>query len=60
MRDINCYESKEKDFYTDYSAYCNQPSFFKKMDFKTFLYKRHKKIERINESLKVYNNNLEG
>ncbi|CBZ04153.1 hypothetical protein EXN25_05765 [Clostridium botulinum] len=58
MRDINCWDSKERNFYIDYAAYCNQPSFFKSMDFETFLYKRHKKIERIKESLKIYNDNL--
>ena len=55
MRDINCWDSKEKNFYIDYAAYCNQPSFFKKMDFETFLYKRHKNQERINETLGIYN-----
>jgi hypothetical protein len=54
MRDINCWDSEERNFYIDYAAYCNQPSFFKSMDFKTFLNKRHKKIERINGSLSVY------
>lgn len=55
MRDINCWDSKERNFYIDYAAYCNQPSFFKKMDFETFLYKRHKNQERINETLGIYN-----
>ncbi|CAM2079062.1 MAG: Radical SAM protein [uncultured Clostridium sp.] len=55
MRDINCWDSKEKNFYIDYAAYCNQPSFFKKMNFETFLYKRHKGQERINETLGIYN-----
>lgn len=54
MRDIDCWDSDKRNFYIDYSAYCNQPSFFKKMDFETFLNKRHKKVERINESLKIY------
>lgn len=57
MRDINCWEAKEKNFYIDYAAYCNQPAFFKKMDFETFLYKRHKNIERIKRSLKIYQDN---
>lgn len=55
MRDINCYEAKEKNFYTDYAAYCNQPSFFKTIDFETFLNKRHKKEERIQQTLNIYN-----
>ena len=58
MRDINCWDSKERNFYIDYAAYCNQPSFFKKMDFETFLYKRHKNQKRINETLSIYNKHL--
>lgn len=54
MRDINCWDSSERNFYIDYAAYCNQPSFFKKMDFETFLYKRHKKKERIHETFGIY------
>lgn len=57
MRDINCWDSKERNFYIDYAAYCNQPSFFKSIDFKTFLKKRHKKVERIEESLRIYKEN---
>lgn len=57
MRDINCWDSKERNFYIDYAAYCNQPSFFKSIDFETFLNKRHKNQERIIESLKIYNAN---
>ncbi|MCF0163169.1 MAG: hypothetical protein HUJ88_11420 [Fusobacterium necrophorum] len=55
MRDINCWEAEEKNFYIDYAAYCNQPAFFKSMDFKTFLQKRHTKTERIEESFGIYN-----
>ena len=58
MRDINCWDSQEKNFYIDYASYCNQPSFFKSIDFKTFLNKRHKNQERIIKSLKIYNDNL--
>ncbi|WWU65428.1 hypothetical protein QJR26_03470 [Clostridium baratii] len=58
MRDINCWDSKERNFYIDYAAYCNQPSFFKSMDFETFLNKRHKKQDRINESLRIYKKNF--
>lgn len=59
MRDINCWDAEEKNFYIDYAAYCNQPSFFKKMDFETFLYKRHKDTKRIKQSLKIYYGNAE-
>ena len=31
MRDAECWNDEKKDFYTDYTAYCNQPSFFKKL-----------------------------
>ena len=54
MRDAECYESEHKDFYTDLAAYCNQPAFFKKMDFETFLHKRHKNVDRIAESLRKW------
>lgn len=40
MRDAACWESKKRDFMIDYTAYCNQPSFFKKMSFPDFLIKR--------------------
>lgn len=55
MRDIDCWESDEQDFYTDYAAYCNQPGFFKKLSFEKFLYMRHTGQERIAESLRIYN-----
>lgn len=54
MRDINCWEAEEKNFYIDYAAYCNQPSFFKKMNFEDFLIKRHTKQIRIDESMMIY------
>lgn len=57
MRDINCWDSENKNFYIDYAAYCNQPSFFKKMDFVIFLYKRHTNVQRIEESIRIYNEN---
>lgn len=40
MRDSACWESEHKNFLIDYSAYCNQPSFFKNMNFAEFLQKR--------------------
>jgi hypothetical protein len=57
MRDIDCWESVDQNFFTDYAAYCNQPNFFKKIDFGTFLTKRHTNIERIAQSYKIYINN---
>lgn len=40
MRDSACWEDKGRDFFIDYAAYCNQPSFFKSMSFPQFLAKR--------------------
>lgn len=40
MRDSACWESNGKQFFIDYVAYCNQPSFFKNMTFPQFLAKR--------------------
>lgn len=40
MRDSECWNSKKKNFYIDYTAYCNQPSFFKNMSFQEFLEKK--------------------
>lgn len=54
MRDINCWDSNERNFYIDYASYCNQAGFFKKMNFETFLNIRHKNVDRINESLRIY------
>ncbi len=54
MRDAECWSDENRDFYTDYAAYCNQPSFFKKMSFPEFLYKRHTSKERIESSLAIY------
>lgn len=53
MRDQNCWAGENKYFLTDYAAYCNQPSFFKKMTFEEFVSKRHKNSERIEKSLKI-------
>lgn len=60
MRDIACWDAGEnlKNFLIDYAAYSNQPSMFKKMTFEQFLYKRHTKAERIENSLKIYNENI--
>lgn len=57
MRDINCWESEYSPFYIDLSAWCNQPSFFKKLSFEEFLFKRHTNKQRINFSLDVWNSN---
>ena len=59
MRDISCWESEHKDFYTDLAAYCNQAAMFKKLTFEEFLNKRHTKQERIKGSLNKWNNSEE-
>lgn len=58
MRDLECFNSKKKYFYTDLAAYCNQPAFFKKISFEEFLHKRHKSkkaIQRVTDSIFLYN-----
>lgn len=57
MRDSACWECENKNFLIDYSAYCNQPGMFKKKTFEDFLQIRHKKHERIEQSLNIYNEN---
>jgi len=58
MRDVNCYESEDKDFLVDYSGYCNQPGIFKNMTFKQFLMKRHpKNKQRRISSFEIYRDN---
>lgn len=63
MRDIACWDSENKNFLVDYTAYCNQPSMFKKVSFEEFLVKRQK-IKSIDEKrrlndLKIYHEVLE-
>lgn len=55
MRNLNCWDSINKEFYIDIAAWCNQPAFFKKMTFEKFLNERHTKKDRIENSLKLYN-----
>jgi hypothetical protein len=40
MRDAACWGHNGEKFFIDYAAYCNQPSFFKNMNFYQFLKKR--------------------
>ena len=60
MRDINVYdmETDKKNFLTDYTAYVNQPKFFKNVSFKEFLYDRHINVKRIQTSLSIYNGEI--
>lgn len=40
MRDAACWSCERREFLIDYAAYCNQPAFFKNMDFFGFLQRR--------------------
>ena len=60
MRDANCWGSKFDHFIKDYAAYCNQPSFFKKITFEEFMHKRCSNLERIQKSIGIYNENKLG
>jgi len=55
MRDIACWNDKNKEFYIDLAAYCNQPNIFKKLSFEEFMNKRTKNKERILKSINIYN-----
>lgn len=54
MRDAACWESENRNFITDYTSYCNQPAFFKKMTFQEFMEKRTKNEERREQSKRIY------
>ncbi|MBR9677513.1 hypothetical protein GOV04_05205 [Candidatus Woesearchaeota archaeon] len=53
MRHSNCYDSKDRPFYTDLASWCNQPGLFKKMSFKEFIKKRHTTKKRYNQTMKI-------
>lgn len=54
MRDISCWESKNRNFYIDLCAYCNQPNLFKKISFRQFMDKRTNNIKRRKISNKIF------
>ncbi len=57
MRDIACWSNGNRDFYTDLTSYCNQPSIFKKKNFEDFLNERYAYIPnhpRIGKSLTTW------
>jgi len=58
MRDISCWESLNNEFYIDICAYTNQVHLFKKMSFPEFLLKRHTSKNRIEQSLRIWNENI--
>ncbi len=53
MRDISCFKSVNKDFYTDLAAWCNQPAFFKKLGFDDFILKRTNNKERQDKVIRI-------
>ena len=58
MRDINCWDSENNDFYIDLCAWCNQPSLFKKMPFDEYIKKRQSKnIARQEKAMGIYYGN---
>lgn len=60
MRDINCWESNNCDFYIDLCAWCNQPNLFKTMSFKEYIQKRqNKNLDRQKRSLNLYLGNID-
>ncbi len=55
MRDKNCWDSVNRDFYIDLSAYTNQPGLFKNMTFTDYIYKRQlNNLIRAKKSEKLY------
>ena len=55
MRYDDCYTSKNRNFYTDMAAWCNQPHIFKKMTFEQFVTKRHKgNYKRYGKGIKLF------
>ena len=54
MRDHECWKCENKNFLIDYTAYCNQPAFFKKQTFEQFMKVRTKNEKRRAETLKTY------
>ena len=55
MRHENYRNSPYKNFYIDLAAFCNQPFFFKKMDFQHFMEVRYKKDHpRIKQNAEIF------
>lgn len=54
MRDRQCWDCEKKDFLTNFAAYCNQPSMFKKLTFAQFSAIRNVCDERKQSDLAIY------
>ena len=55
MRDISCWQSEYRDFYTDVASYCNQVGLFKHIEFEEFLFRRYpKNLFRVRKTLDLY------
>jgi hypothetical protein len=58
MRDIACFDSQYRDFYTDLNSWSNNPSCFKMQTFEQYLQNRHTNTsKRKEESWKLWSNN---
>lgn len=58
MRNIECWSSKNKEFYTDIASWCNQVQCFKALTFEQFLPLRHVNNKvRVSTSLELWRNN---
>jgi len=55
MRDIACFTSENKDFYTDLSSWCNQVRIYMTFDFEGFVQEKHKNnLKRRDRSLELW------
>lgn len=58
MRDFECYNSSNRDFFTDIASWCNQPGFFKSMPFEEFVNKRNKNKQRVDKTMSLWNGTM--
>jgi len=56
MRDLSCWDSELKNFYTDLASYCNQNNLIKNMGFEEFVNKRNIKMDRKQKTLNIVGN----
>jgi hypothetical protein len=58
MRDMECFSSEKKDFYTDIAIHCNWPPYFRAMSFEEYVKYANNEKKRINKSIQLYNEAL--
>ena len=56
-RSVDGMDKDIRNFITDVTAWANQPSMFKKMDFDEFIYHRSNNFDRIDKDLEIWENN---